>query len=70
MICGSQDDSIITSSDLADWTTYFKPVDKIWQSTIGGHFFHHFQPRGVSDQIQNFWQKLEPELVKQQFARA
>jgi pimeloyl-ACP methyl ester carboxylesterase len=70
MICGSQDDPIINTSILNDWTTYFKPVDVVWQSATGGHFFHHFEARLVSDRIQKFWQQLEQQLVIQQLAHA
>jgi pimeloyl-ACP methyl ester carboxylesterase len=62
MICGSQDDPVISSPALYGWTSHFKSTDKIWHSSIGGHFFHHFHPELVSCQIQDFWKKLEPEL--------
>ncbi|WP_310485248.1 alpha/beta hydrolase [Chamaesiphon sp. VAR_48_metabat_403] len=70
MICGSQNDPVITSPALYGWNSYFKTGDKIWRSTTGGHFFHHFHSELVSCQIQRFWQTLEPELVLQQLARA
>jgi pimeloyl-ACP methyl ester carboxylesterase len=70
MICGSQDDPVISSPALYGWTSYFKSVDTIWRSATGGHFFHHFHSELVSYQIQQFWQKLEPELVLHQLASA
>jgi pimeloyl-ACP methyl ester carboxylesterase len=69
MICGSQDDRVITSSALDGWNSYFKSSDRIWRATTGGHFFHHFHSELVSYQIQQFWQKLEPKLELYQLAR-
>ena len=81
MICGSQDDPVIKLSALSGWNSYLKSVDTIWcyspggQDTIwyyspGGHFFHHFYSDLVSYHIQQFWQKLEPELVLDLLVRA
>jgi pimeloyl-ACP methyl ester carboxylesterase len=70
MICGSQDDPVISSPALYAWTSYFKSIDTIWRSSTGGHFFHHFHSELVSYQVQQFWQKLEPELVLYQLAHA
>jgi pimeloyl-ACP methyl ester carboxylesterase len=70
MICGSQDDPVITSPALYGWNSHFKTGDKIWRSTTGGHFFHHFHSELVSGRIQQFWQKLESEIVLHQLARA
>jgi pimeloyl-ACP methyl ester carboxylesterase len=69
MICGSQNDSVITSPALYGWNSYFKSSDRIWRSATGGHFFHHFHSELVSYQIQQFWQKLEPKLGLHQLAR-
>ncbi|PSB56483.1 alpha/beta fold hydrolase [Chamaesiphon polymorphus] len=63
MIGGAHDDLAITSPALYGWTSYFKAEDKIWQIPVGGHFFHHFHPDLVGYQIQQFWQKLEPEII-------
>jgi pimeloyl-ACP methyl ester carboxylesterase len=70
MICGSQDDPVISLPILCGWTNYLKSVDTIWRSATGGHFFHHFHSDLVSYQIQQFWQKLEPELGLHQLANA
>ncbi len=63
MICGAQDDPVITSTDLSGWTNYLKPTDKIWQTPTGGHFFHHTHFELASDRIYRFWQQLEPQLA-------
>jgi pimeloyl-ACP methyl ester carboxylesterase len=70
MVCGSQDDPVITSSALYGWNSYLKSIDTIWRSSTGGHFFHHFHSELVSYQIQQFWQKVEPGVLQHQLARA
>lgn len=70
MICGSQDDPVITSSALYGWNSYLKLSDTIWRSEAGGHFFHHSHAEVTSYQIQHFWQKLEPGLGLYQLAHA
>ena len=70
MVCGSQDDPVITSPALYGWNSYLKSVDTTWRSTTGSHFFHHFHSDLTGYQIQQFWQKLEPELGLYQLARA
>ena len=70
MICGSQDDPVVTTSSLSGWTHYFKSSDRIWQAPEGGHFFHHFRSDLLSHQIQHFWQKLEPEILSDQLIYA
>ncbi len=70
MICGSQDDPVISLTTLYGWNSYLKSSDKIWRSATGRHFFHHFRSELVGYEIQQFWQKLEPELVLQQIAHA
>jgi pimeloyl-ACP methyl ester carboxylesterase len=70
MICGCQNDPVISSPALYGWTSHFKSGDKIWRSSTGGHFFHHFHAELVSDRIQHFWQQLTPELAGCQLARA
>ena len=62
LICGSQDDPVITESSLSDWRHYLKSSDLIWRSAEGGHFFHHFYPELVSSKIQSFWHQLESEI--------
>jgi pimeloyl-ACP methyl ester carboxylesterase len=70
MICGSQDDPVITSPAFYGWSSYFKSSDQIWCIPTGSHFFHHLHSELVSYQIQQFWQKLEPAIVLHQLARA
>lgn len=70
MICGSQDDPVVTESALYGWTNYFKSSDVIWRSAEGGHFFHHFHAELVSHRIEQFWKQIEPELVMNQLVSA
>lgn len=67
LICGSQNDPVITDSSLYGWRRYLKPSDSIWHSPEGGHFFHHFRPELVSHQIQSFWQQLESTVELDRF---
>ncbi|WP_373542919.1 alpha/beta fold hydrolase [Chamaesiphon sp.] len=69
MICSSQDDPVITSTDLSGWNNYLKSTDVSWCSVTGGHFFHHFHPQLVSHQIHNFWQRLESKPALYQLDR-
>ena len=69
MICGSQDDPVISLPALSGWNSYLKPADIIWCSTTGGYFFHHFHSELVSCQIQQFWQSMASESSFYQFAQ-
>ncbi len=60
MICGSEDDPVITESALFSWRSYFKSGDIIWRSPEGGHLFHHFNSELLGYHIQKFWQQIEP----------
>lgn len=68
MICGSQDDPVVSSLALSSWHSYLKQEDKLWHSATGGHFFHHFHAELTSHQIQQFWRKLKPEMFSSKFA--
>ena len=63
LICGTQDDPVITEASLYGWRHYLKSSDSIWRSAEGGHFFHHVRPELISDQIQHFWQGISSERV-------
>lgn len=63
MICGAQDDPVITNTDRSGWTSYLKSTDKFWWTPTGGHFFHHTHFELASDRIHRFWQQLEPQLA-------
>jgi pimeloyl-ACP methyl ester carboxylesterase len=58
MICGSQDDRIITHQQLRGWKMYFKEGDRLWECPQGFHFFHYFHPQAVGQQVLKFWHSL------------
>ena len=66
MVCGSQDDPVVSTAALSSWHNYLKSADTIWGVATGGHFFHHFHPELVSCQIQQFWHKLDPAVAVHQ----
>jgi pimeloyl-ACP methyl ester carboxylesterase len=66
MICGGEDDSIVTESAIFGWTHYFKSSDCICIFAEGGHFFHHFHAELVGDRVQLFWQQIEPQIPSNQ----
>ncbi|BAQ63506.1 alpha/beta fold hydrolase [Geminocystis sp. NIES-3709] len=54
MICGSENDQIVSWEEITKWKNYLKPQDILWQCPEGEHFFHYFQPSLVSENIINF----------------
>lgn len=62
MVCGSQDDSVISPELLAHWQHWMNPYrgDQIWQCPEGKHFFHYFQAKAVSRAMLRFWQQIAP----------
>jgi pimeloyl-ACP methyl ester carboxylesterase len=63
LIFTSQVDPVIPAAAASGWTNYLKPIDKSWQISTGGHFFHYVHSELVSYHIQKFWQELEPEIA-------
>ena len=59
MICGGQDDFIVTPSLLQAWQPWMKEGDYLWQCPDGGHFFHHAHSQLASKAIVQFWQSLQ-----------
>lgn len=60
LVCGSQDDVVIDPETLLTWQHLMNPYrgDRIWQCPSGGHFFHYFHPKWVSQVMLQFWQRL------------
>lgn len=58
LICGSQNDPIVTHQNLNGWKTYLKQGDRLWQSPQGFHFFHYFQAQQLGEQVLDFWHFL------------
>ncbi len=64
MVCGSQDDPIITLSELRGWKVYLKPNDQIWECPSGSHFFHYFYHKKVGKKILRFWETLSTQTTE------
>jgi pimeloyl-ACP methyl ester carboxylesterase len=60
MICGSQDDCVISQPAFSAWNHYLKFTDILHLSPAGGHFFHYFYPELIGRQIQEFWHRSTP----------
>ena len=60
MVCGSQNDAVVDSQLLREWQQWLKPGDRLWECPDGYHFFHHFYPQVVGEQILNFWRSQTP----------
>jgi pimeloyl-ACP methyl ester carboxylesterase len=60
LVCGSQDDPVITPERLSHWQLWMKPDDRYWQCPGGRHFFHYFYTRQVSRTMVQFWQQITP----------
>lgn len=62
MVCGSKTDPLISLPTLHEWLDEFKPGDMLWTCPIGSHFFHHFQPKATSQEMQKFWRSVSARL--------
>ncbi|TAG68484.1 MAG: alpha/beta hydrolase [Oscillatoriales cyanobacterium] len=40
------------------WSKFLKKGDRFWECRDGRHFFHHFYPEEVGEEILNFWLSL------------
>lgn len=63
MVCGSQNDQIVSWDEIKKWKCYLKPQDYLWQCPQGEHFFHYFQAKLLSEKIVDFWSSLSNEEV-------
>ncbi len=64
MVCGSQNDQIVSWDEIKKWEPYLKPEDYLWQCPEGDHFFHYFQPKLLSEKIVEFWGLLSKDEAK------
>lgn len=70
LICGSQDDSVISPHELQGWRICLREQDVLWHCPDGRHFFHYSHPKLVGKQILNFWASLStvsPQLSSIEF---
>jgi pimeloyl-ACP methyl ester carboxylesterase len=61
LVCGSEDDIIITPHELMGWQDWLGKGDRIWKCPQGRYFFHYFHPQLVTRQLLNFWASLSSE---------
>lgn len=55
MVCGAEDDSVVHSEALAEWTRWLKPEDRKQLCKDGSHFFHYFHSSTLARKISKFW---------------
>jgi len=58
LICGGEDDLIISPRELQGWEQWLGEQDQIWQCPDGRYFFQYFYPQKVARQIISFWLSL------------
>lgn len=63
MVCGSKNDTVVDSRLLQEWRQWLKAGDYLWECHDGYHFFHHFYPQAVGEQILKFWRSQTPDSL-------
>ena len=56
MVCGSEDDAVISPDQIQGWQPWLKPGDRLWRCPGGRHFFHAAHPEAVAQEVLKFWQ--------------
>ena len=56
LICGNQNDAIISTAELEGWYSFLKVGDRLAKVKEGYHFFHYFQSQKVGEILLRFWQ--------------
>jgi pimeloyl-ACP methyl ester carboxylesterase len=59
LVMGSQDDAIVSPSEIQGWRTWMKEQDQVWLCPNGRHFFQSQHPQWISQHIFDFWASLE-----------
>ncbi len=55
LICSSKTDCVVSPIVMRRWLRFLKKGDRLWECKDGRHFFHHFYPQQVGEEILNFW---------------
>ncbi|MBF2065852.1 MAG: alpha/beta hydrolase [Calothrix sp. C42_A2020_038] len=60
LVCGCLDDTVVDQRQIQGWQDFVKQnaepsLFRLWQCQQGGHFFHHFYPEKVAQEIGRFW---------------
>jgi pimeloyl-ACP methyl ester carboxylesterase len=58
LICSSKTDFVVSPLAARRWFEFMKQGDRLWECPDGRHFFHHFYPQQVGEEILHFWQSL------------
>ena len=55
LVCSSKTDFVVSPVVVRRWLKLLKKGDRLWECKDGRHFFHHFYPEAVGEEILNFW---------------
>lgn len=55
LLCSSKTDFVVSPILMRRWSKFLKKGDRLWECKDGRHFFHHFYPEQVGEEILNFW---------------
>ncbi len=55
LLCSSKTDFVVSPIMMRRWSKFLKKGDRLWECKDGRHFFHHFYPEQVGEEILNFW---------------
>lgn len=58
LICSSKTDFMVSPLVMRRWSKFLKKGDRFWECQEGRHFFHHFYPEQVGEEILKFWLSL------------
>ncbi|MEG3897750.1 MULTISPECIES: alpha/beta hydrolase [unclassified Microcoleus] len=58
LICSSKTDFVVSPIVMRRWSKFIKKGSRLWECQDGRHFFHHFYPEQVGEEILNFWLSL------------
>jgi pimeloyl-ACP methyl ester carboxylesterase len=58
LLCSSKTDFVVSPIMMRRWSKFLKKGDRLWECKDGRHFFHHFYPEQVGEEILNFWLSL------------
>lgn len=54
LICSSKTDFVVSPIVVRRWLEFLKKGDRLWECQDGRHFFHHFYPQQVGEEILHF----------------
>jgi pimeloyl-ACP methyl ester carboxylesterase len=66
LVCSGQADFVITPPLMQRWIEFFKTGDVFWQCPDGDHFFHQSSPELVANRLLQFWEQVEPQVLRHQ----